>query len=365
VLFADKGTLVAKLLSTRLLVGVGLISYSAYLWHQPLFAFTRIRIAGEPAAWLMSLLALYSFLLAYLTWRYVEQPFRGKNALLSSRKSLFGAAMAGVIVFLLIGVYGIVGDQDLMRSHNRVLDGDIDHREFLGYIDDRYVDCEPGVIAGEALSMDGFLRCKQSVEGDSDWVLLGDSHAEHLFLGLAEAFPSKNIAFYISSAPVYLESEYYKTIFDVLLSSSKPKKIFLTMHYRVRLSEDDYDLSKSFGGIIEALQGVGHEVVLLGDIPAYDVHPRVCVYAKNDQEAEDICSIEKQVAIDQASQYHHVLTALSHQYAVEYYPIHDAFCDDEQCSMVSNGEILYRDTQHMNIPGSIMMGKYLSELMRH
>ncbi len=42
VLFSGKETLTAKLLSTKLFVGIGLISYSAYLWHQPIFAFIRV-----------------------------------------------------------------------------------------------------------------------------------------------------------------------------------------------------------------------------------------------------------------------------------------------------------------------------------
>ncbi|KAG1650464.1 putative O-acetyltransferase [Nymphon striatum] len=55
ILFATPGTLVYKLLSFRGLVGIGLISYSAYLWHQPLFVFARIYTMDELQNWLVGL----------------------------------------------------------------------------------------------------------------------------------------------------------------------------------------------------------------------------------------------------------------------------------------------------------------------
>jgi peptidoglycan/LPS O-acetylase OafA/YrhL len=48
ILFADKQTVTGRLLGNQVLVGIGLISYSAYLWHQPLFAFARHRNIEEP-----------------------------------------------------------------------------------------------------------------------------------------------------------------------------------------------------------------------------------------------------------------------------------------------------------------------------
>lgn len=74
--YAQAGTGTAWLLASRPLVGIGLISYSAYLWHQPLFAFARLRSLDAPAPWLMALLTLAVLALAWGTWRFVEQPFR-------------------------------------------------------------------------------------------------------------------------------------------------------------------------------------------------------------------------------------------------------------------------------------------------
>jgi hypothetical protein len=57
------------------MVGIGLISYSAYLWHQPLFVFTRHRSLTEPSVAMLLFLSSLSIILAYFSWRFVEIPF--------------------------------------------------------------------------------------------------------------------------------------------------------------------------------------------------------------------------------------------------------------------------------------------------
>ena len=104
ILYAAEGTWTAKALSLKPLVFVGLISYSAYLWHQPLFAFARIRMLGDVPEWLLGGLAVTSLGLAYLTWRFVEQPFRGTRPLfLPSRRAILGASVAGIAAFAVFG----------------------------------------------------------------------------------------------------------------------------------------------------------------------------------------------------------------------------------------------------------------------
>jgi len=61
-------TLVQKILSWRPLAAIGLISYSAYLWHLPLFTFARLRSLGEPEPALMVALAIAAFGMAYISY---------------------------------------------------------------------------------------------------------------------------------------------------------------------------------------------------------------------------------------------------------------------------------------------------------
>ena len=78
-LFATEGTWVARLLAWRGFVAIGLISYSAYLWHQPILSLARIRLI-EPSQMQMVALIALTFGLAWVSWRFVEQPFRARNA---------------------------------------------------------------------------------------------------------------------------------------------------------------------------------------------------------------------------------------------------------------------------------------------
>ena len=100
--FATSKCLAGRLLASRPLVFVGLISYSAYLWHQPLFAFARIISIQSPSVRIMQILAVGSLVLAFLTRKYVELPFRIKNRV--SGKSLFRVSLASLLATMVLGM---------------------------------------------------------------------------------------------------------------------------------------------------------------------------------------------------------------------------------------------------------------------
>ncbi|SEW44297.1 Peptidoglycan/LPS O-acetylase OafA/YrhL, contains acyltransferase and SGNH-hydrolase domains [Cognatiyoonia koreensis] len=100
ILYSDRTTWVSKLLSTKGFVGIGLVSYSAYLWHQPLFAFARIRSYDQSGTPTLLGLGVVSLLLAWLSWRYIEQPFRkGSASVLPRRNQIFAASLVGILAF--------------------------------------------------------------------------------------------------------------------------------------------------------------------------------------------------------------------------------------------------------------------------
>ena len=103
ILCAVPKTFVHRLLSLKFIVGIGLISYSAYLWHQPLLAFARHRIFFEVSDFLLSIICLASLLMAYLSWRYIEAPFRSKQTF--SQHRIFALSATGIAAFSVLGFF--------------------------------------------------------------------------------------------------------------------------------------------------------------------------------------------------------------------------------------------------------------------
>ena len=103
-IFGTEGTLVARFLGFRAFVGIGLISYSAYLWHQPIFALLRRDMGIELEFSVAIALIALVFIVSILSYKLVEQPFRNRSVV--SDASVL--RWSGIVGFGLLA-FGITG----------------------------------------------------------------------------------------------------------------------------------------------------------------------------------------------------------------------------------------------------------------
>ena len=192
ILFAGPQTRAGQVLSLRPMVGLGLISYSAYLWHQPVFAFARIRSLVELTMpdWLG--LSVLSFGLGWLSWRFIEQPFRGRG-LLSSRGQVFTASGAGLVALLAVGSAIIVSGGAAARFPPELLSAWSETRATL------YTPCH--FREDRPLPHQPVSDCLWLAPGDArpSVLLVGDSHMDVLSVPLREMLERAGISYYVSS----------------------------------------------------------------------------------------------------------------------------------------------------------------------
>ena len=79
IIYTDKKTFLFKILTYKPIVFLGLVSYSLYLWHQPVLSFSKIFYGTELSIFATFFLLSISFVLSLLSWRFIEQPFRNKK----------------------------------------------------------------------------------------------------------------------------------------------------------------------------------------------------------------------------------------------------------------------------------------------
>jgi peptidoglycan/LPS O-acetylase OafA/YrhL len=98
--FCKRGTTLQAILGNKVLVLIGLLSYGAYLWHQPVLAITRHFVIhpGQVPSPLISIAISISFLLALISFHLIEKPFR------SGRFSLLWLSFP-LIILVFLGIF--------------------------------------------------------------------------------------------------------------------------------------------------------------------------------------------------------------------------------------------------------------------
>ena len=186
ILCAVPKTYVHKLLSLKFIVGIGLISYSAYLWHQPLLAFARHSSFVEISELILITLCLASLLMALFSWRFVEKPFRSKTKVSSGL--IFKFSIIFALFFSITGLW-------LYQSNGALKYYPKEKQQVLG----SFIDAAEYVI--ERHRQIRLLEFSKDNE-KKDILIIGDSYSEDLVNAVFEADINSDMEFSSFYIPV-------------------------------------------------------------------------------------------------------------------------------------------------------------------
>jgi len=369
VLYADKETIAAKLLSSSGFVGIGLISYSAYLWHQPLFAFAKIRLL-EPSDSLIVALSMISFALAYFSWRYVEVPFRGRMPIIRSRVMLFSLSIALLALFAIAGILGHLTNGFATSSKSRLILAAVSERTDINNGISRT--CEGQFT----LSDDCSTSAMPTV------LLWGDSFAMHLYQGLnasKETIKLRQITMsscspilgisqlnfsdgkevkwankcidFNNSAYEWLQNN--KSVQFVVLSSPFDwinSNSVITLNGEIKKADVELVLN-AFKHTIQKIQSLGVGVIVVSPTPRSGKNIAKCLLKKYQFNSSIDCNFKYS-----ESSYRYDFMKEVSKFSPVYW-LHSDICQEEICSAETQGVFLYRDSEHLSKEGSAFLGR--------
>lgn len=198
---------------------------------------------------------------------------------------------------------------------------------------------------------------------------MGDSHAEHLFFGLANAYPEKNIVYYTrSGAPVHGDPKFADVLATVIESKSL-KKVIVSAQWTFPMIwfPGDGQLRNEILSTLRDIVDSGKEVYLTDDVPAFPFDPARCAGVRAlSMGGRAECAVERATVDAATAPYLAVLHDVARSdERIKLIETLRYFCNDRSCDMANDDGLLYRDRHHLSIIGSTYVGRMIRRDYRY
>jgi len=384
-----------SVLSNRVLVGMGLISYPLYLWHWPLLSLARILEQSQPSLNIRLLCIAIAFVLSLLTYYFIERPIRfglhlkAKTYILIALMSL--TASLGFITY--------ISDGFKSRFMNEMIELQTADLEFnIATTTDWY--CSDSSNEGP--------RCLSSGPAPST-VVMGDSHALTIYAGLVELFKARGeaIGLYGGSdgCPPLLNVVIQDLGGDTRNCLQKGTQAILRVikdpainHVILTSRGPMYTTGKGFGDVessqfgtwvlhfegedrglrsneevfhrgladtLDALLAANKKVTFLHDVPELGFDIRSCFSFRPlviSSKVMDPCGVRRSDFMKRTESFRGgVNQILAERPEIKVIDLAQALCDEEWCLGSKNGVLFYIDDDHLSLRGAEYVVRQLSE----
>lgn len=370
--------LVGAALSISVLRFLGLISYSLYLWHWPVLVYYRLwRIGPISNTEIASLIAVI-ILLSYLSWKYVETPFRTRQ-LLPRREKIISTGGGVMIVSALFGVTLALGGGFPGRFPERI-------NHILAAKYDLAVRTECGTAP-----TDTGLELTTCHIGSADsenvvFAVWGDSHGEAVLPGIhASAVKSQTKGIFVGRGgclpllDVHQVRQGYQNCTDIanafmsyLSDHPEIKGIILVSRWAIyamgerfknekghtvyirdsdtkshSLDENRRAFRRAFERTLARLASLGRRIIIVEQVPETEFNiPLAAARAlllKRNMELRPLVNdyVARQAYVSE------VIDSLIEKYSVILIRPQAVMCGNNYCSVFNEGIPIYRDTNHI------------------
>jgi peptidoglycan/LPS O-acetylase OafA/YrhL len=356
---AHDRSIAGRILSFGPMVRIGLISYSAYLWHNPIFSFARNVMADEPSKFVFLALIIFSLGLSYFTWRFVEQPFRSNQI---NRRILLAFSVVGIASFVASGLF--------LSRVEKGTSLTAEEKNIYSYISydfktkARYNSCFLDSTTQKPAQFEE--TCRNTGLPQKKVLVWGDSHAAALTIGLRMLH--RNVAQFTSnSCPPLIGREFMtaancKQINDFVLSEIervKPDLVILdsywTTYGKNRIAE-----------VIQTLKQIkvvspSTSIVIVGNVPVWEAAlPLLMLKYKIGLDVGASRPLRSYGDIMDTDRF---LESLAIANGARFVSALDAFCLKSNCVMVTNStgvpSLTAYDYGHLTAAGSRVLAAHV------
>jgi peptidoglycan/LPS O-acetylase OafA/YrhL len=362
------------LLARPALVGLGLISYPLYLWHWPLLSFVGITENGDPSRRLRLYAVLLSFVLAWLTYQFVERPLRRR---VSSRTPVFLTALAASLVAIAV-VAGYSQARGLLSARTP---------QFATALPSPMTSPRHDPACAQAFPATTEYCQAYAATGTVTTALLGDSHAEHFLtaVGVRLAGRGENVVHLgWSGCPPLLGIERLgvarrdscteangsmlafvagrAAISHVLLSFRGVKEVAGGYTLAGTDTPSDVAIRQALEQTVDFLLAHGKQVGLILQVPELPFDPSQCVGRpfSFERHLRTPCAVPKAEVTASQAAYRAIVAAVQQRTPalVVFDPL-PLMCDDRLCWALRDGTLAYVDNNHLSRSGSLMFADAL------
>lgn len=358
--------LVTKLFSLRPVVYIGLISYSLYLWHWPIIAFTKY--LGINVNHLIGIyVLLLSFILAIITRRYVEAPFRRMKYSFKNTVIFFWFLPFSLFFVFFIISYKTNGLPQRYNSEIREL--------IASYTIDRDLSRVCTLQSDNTIGIDFKKISSKCIIGDKkindiDFMLIGDSHANHfkyLIDSLAKNAKIKGVYLVMGMCnPSSINKSEQCNLF-LKSANEAAKNLGVKKLIIAGLWTESQASFQDLISTIRYMNDLHINTILIKKVPIPDSDISRCALNKalNWKFSNEKCTFEKSIALKNSKISDAALDSIGNEFIVNVVDPKDYFCDKVTCYSEIENLAVYQDSNHINQAISRKYADFLIENNRN